>query len=139
MRRALKSAIAFALVLVAACEAAAPTIPLAGKSWTLIELGGEATTQTAPAITLTIAENRASGFAGCNTFGGAFSQAGAKVQFLELAATRKACAEAATMTTEAAYLEALSAAATARSDGAKLLLESAGGETLAVFTANQTP
>jgi heat shock protein HslJ len=123
------------LLALAACAETPAPVALADRTWAAVEIGGEAVPAAiAEPITLRVAGDKVSGFAGCNRFGGAATVSGAKVQFLQLISTRMACLGDGVMATEAAYLDALGAAASASLDGqGRLVLLSADGEALAVF------
>jgi heat shock protein HslJ len=111
------------LLLVTACLALAACHPaaagaaagpassasLTGREWRLVELEGRPAGVGAgerPA-TLRLEEGRASGFAGCNGFGGGYRADGSRLTFSTLAATRMACDQG--MQLERDYLAALEA------------------------------
>lgn len=77
---------------------------LAGSSWVLRDLPGVALVTDAPSIAF--AGRAVSGSTGCNAIQGSYVLAGPALTFGPLAATKKACSEAA-MSVEAAYLTAL--------------------------------
>ncbi len=90
-----------ALTAVAACRptklpADSPLAPLpTGVEWSLIELEGAPAAPGAggrPAtLMLDATERRASGFTGCNQFGGGYVLEGAEFRFTPLASTKMAC------------------------------------------------
>lgn len=109
----------------AAADPASSATP-AGREWRLVELGGRPAGTGAGdrAATLRLEEGRASGFAGCNSFGGGYLMAGNNLVMPTLAATRMACAQG--MELERDYLAALEATRTFRltPQGLELLGES---------------
>ena len=78
-----------------------------GREWLLVELEGRADPKGAGGrqVTLRFEEGRASGFAGCNQYGGSYTVRGDSITFGPAAATRMACSEG--MDVEQAYLSAL--------------------------------
>lgn len=128
------------LLLIAACLALAACHPattgaaadsassasLTGREWRLVELGGRPAGLGAGdrAATLRLEDGRASGFAGCNSFGGGYAAEGSRLTFSTLAATRMACEQG--MQLERDYLAALEATRTFRltPQGLELLGES---------------
>ncbi len=125
------------LLALAACAQPPAPVALTGRTWTAVEIGGEAVPAAiAEPMTLLIEADKVSGFAGCNRFGAAAAITGAKVQFLQLVATKMACMGEGVMAAEGAYLEALGATAGASLDAqGRLVLLSADGEALAVFSS----
>jgi heat shock protein HslJ len=123
------------LLAFAACAETLAPVAFAGRTWTAVEIGGDAVPAAiAEPITLHIEGDRVSGFAGCNRFGGQATLRGVKVQFLQLFATKMACMGEGVMAAEGAYLDALGATTGASLDGqGRLVLLSADGEALAVF------
>ncbi len=106
-----------AFLALAACSAAggaaeagsAPAASATGREWRLVELAGRPAAMGAggrPA-TLRMEAERASGFAGCNSFSGGYEMADSSLVFSPLASTRMACAEG--MELEREYLAALEA------------------------------
>jgi heat shock protein HslJ len=94
--------------------------PVVDRDWSLAELGARTDPQGAggrPAtLRLDSKEGRASGFAGCNRFSGAYTLAGDRLSFGPILSTRMACERG--MDLELAYLEALAKVASfAVSDG----------------------
>jgi heat shock protein HslJ len=66
----------------------------------------EKTWQLGATQSITFETGRVSGFAGCNTFFGTYTQLGASLNFSSLASTRKAC-EKTIMQSEAKFLSSL--------------------------------
>jgi putative lipoprotein len=100
--------------------------PLEGTLWTLTS-GVEAPADSPP--TLTLEEELASGFGGCNTFRGPYELDGESIALGPLAGTLMACEEP-KMTAEAAYLPALEASDSWAIEGGELVLSGDGDETL---------
>lgn len=150
-----------AVVLTAACagqqdsrgsgqDSAIPDSPAAGSdaasggtmpslfdiTWNLVELDGQAapTGMGGRPATLLLdrAEQRASGFAGCNRMGGSFTHSADSISFGPLAMTRMACTEG--MELEQRYAAALEKVTTLRLTAAGLELLS-DGATVARFSA----
>lgn len=112
---------------------------LAGTSWTATSInngkGGVASVVQGAIVTLQFeAGGRASGSAGCNSFGGGYTADGSSLRFQPMATTRKMCAVPGVMEQEAAYLNALGTVATARVEGDRLELRTAAGALAASFT-----
>lgn len=84
---------------------------LAGTTWRLAELNGQAAVASpnvpTPTLTFAAGEPRASGNGGCNQFNGPYTQEGASLRFGPLVSTRRACTEEAGNRQESAYLRAL--------------------------------
>jgi heat shock protein HslJ len=128
------SLIRFAVVLVLAASAqvacggdgddGAP--PLEGTEWTLVD-GVDAPDDSVP--TLTLGDEGASGFGGCNNFNGAYELDGDSITIGPLAATLMAC-EDDKSAAEAVYLPALEAADAWAIEGGELVLSTDGEETL---------
>lgn len=69
-------------------------LKLTGIRWKLTELMGQAVPATEPDMTPYLefgADNRVSGFAGCNQFTGAYEAEGLRLSFKPMATTQKAC------------------------------------------------
>jgi len=118
------------LVLVGACATgggSADPIALDGTSWRATRIAGQAVVGAAPTIAFDQAF-RVSGDAGCNSFGGTYSQAGSTIGFSPLVATRRACADEARNAQETRYLATLQAAGQAQIDGDRLTLIGTAGE-----------
>ena len=82
------------------------TVPLWGTAWRLENLAGADVLDRAQATLEFPSEGQASGSGSCNRFNGIVTAEGKTIQFGGIAATRKACAEAA-MRQEDAYFAAL--------------------------------
>jgi len=114
------------------------TLPLEGTTWSLVEVGGQparpAGDNGTPSLRLDVAQTRASGDTGCNSFGGGYELSGESLRFGALASTRRACVDEALNRQEAAFLGALADTRTWRiADGTLVLSGEAG--VLARFTA----
>lgn len=114
-----------------------PALSLEGSEWLLTLLNGEVLTAGSQ-ITLEFAADQASGFAGCNAYGGAYSESEAgALSIEELAVTAQACLQPeGIMAQEAAYLQALREAASYRVAGERLELQDEVGGTTLVFDQN---
>jgi heat shock protein HslJ len=132
MRRLLLAVAAVAAAALAGAAAAA-TPTLTSQTWQLTKLGS-ADHRTA-GITATFTKaGMVSGFSGCNTYNGTYTAKGRSITVgKNIATTQMACAEAA-MSTEQAYLSALTAARTYAVSGQTLRLRSRLGRTLLTFT-----
>jgi heat shock protein HslJ len=126
----------FALTVAAGCSTmpAVPDAPITGQTWQLVEVRGSAAASGANGSRATLilgADGRASGYAGCNQFGGGYTMSGTDLRFSALAMTRMYCEGA--MELETRYGSALEATRAWRvRDGQLELL--AGDEVLARFT-----
>lgn len=135
MTRALALAAGLAL---GACALGVETPPdppppaVAGIEWVAEEIAfGPVVDRNASTLTIG-ADNRASGKAGCNGFGGmAHFEGGDRLTFGELASTRMFCAGV--MEQELAYLKGLEEARRYRFEQEKLVLLNEGGSRLVVF------
>lgn len=78
---------------------------------------------------------RASGNAGCNQFGASYTLAGNKLTVSQAMSTAMACPDPAIMAQEAAFLDALSKAATYQVTANKLEIKDGAGKTILTFTA----
>jgi heat shock protein HslJ len=77
-----------------------------GTEWSLVTLNGTAVATTGRKPTLLLGnDNRASGFAGCNQFSGAYSLGSDSLKFSNMAMTRMFCADTADL--EQGYVAAL--------------------------------
>jgi len=112
-------------------QGASPSSVLEG-TWVLTKVSGKPlpATVTRPPY-LTFANGKASGFAGCNRFGGGFQATPASLKFDNLISTQMACAGAA-MQIEDEFLQALQSTTTSRRSGDILELLS-GGRLLATL------
>jgi len=117
-------------------DANAAAQAITDREWQLVAFGAanDPVGPTARGVTLRLdaATRRASGYAGCNGYGGAFTLRGDSLSFGDLAMTRMACAEG--MDVERRYGELLPAVATWRVQDSALVLYGAGGR-LATFRA----
>jgi heat shock protein HslJ len=116
-------------------DATPPTASLAGTQWKLVSIG---TASAVPAAQVTLqlgTDDRASGTAGCNSFGGAYSQNGDKLAFKNLASTLMACTDNTVMKQEQNYLKALNAANQFTLEGDRLTITGSAG-TLVFQRAN---
>ena len=98
---------------------------LGGTSWRLTELYGRSPVLVpggAPTLDFDAGEPRASGNGGCNQFSGPFTQNGTSLRFGALVSTRRACADPAATSQEAAYLRALQASTSFSISGDRLVL-----------------
>jgi heat shock protein HslJ len=111
-----------------------PAPSLEGSEWNLALLNGSSL-KTGTNITLKFAEGQASGFAGCNAYGGAYSEpAAGKLSIGEMAVTAQACLEPeGVLGQEGAYIQALRQAASYQVEGERLHVQNAAGETTLVF------
>jgi heat shock protein HslJ len=105
---------------------------LAGTAWrvTGYNNGRQAVVGVLAGTSVTLAfspEGRATGLAGCNNFNAAYASDGAKLTIGPAAATRRMCAEPGVMEQEQQFLKALETVATARFEGERLELRTAGG------------
>lgn len=105
--------------------------PLEGTEWTLVD-GVDAPDDSVP--TLTLGDEGASGFGGCNKFNGGYELDGDSITIGPLAATLMAC-EDDKSAAEAAYLPALEAADAWAIEGGELILSTDGEETLRFASA----
>jgi heat shock protein HslJ len=107
-----------------------PVADLAGTAWTLAEIGGTADFANLVPTLEFGPDGTVSGFAGCNTFSGAYTLTGIALTFGPLATTRIGCERPASAV-EASYLTALAGTTTWASDGGQLVL---GGAVPLTFT-----
>jgi heat shock protein HslJ len=112
-------------------EAQAPG-NLRGTDWRFAEIGGTAVPDDVVA-TLRLRGNRASGKAGCNSYGASWQMsADGSTQFGQTISTKMACMEpAGAMQVERGVFDALQHAVRLRRDGAGLVLLDASGKPLA--------
>ncbi len=98
--------------------------PLAGTSWVLTELNGQAPVPApdGPAPTLQFRADEAGGSSGCNSYGGPYTQSGGALRFGPLVSTRRACTSEAANAQEAAYFRALESTTRATTSGGALVL-----------------
>ena len=111
---------------------------LDGSEWTLTTVQGAALLP-ATNITLGFAEGLASGFAGCNAYGGPYAAGdGGTLSVSTLAVTAQACVDPqGVMEQESAYLGAFQEAEVYRVAGHRLELLNAAGESLLIFVRNE--
>lgn len=121
-RRQLINIVMSALALGAASSAAKSGGGVDG-AWKVVSIGAAAVSGP----TLTIEGGKASGFGGCNRFGGSVDVDGATLRFGPLAATRMACDQ---LALEQSYFDALGGVRGYKIDGDKLTLTSEGGTAL---------
>ena len=107
---------------------------LSGTAWVLAELNGDAAVSAPEVPTLEFGREDAGGNSGCNFFGGPYDQSGTSLRFGALAATRRACSDAAANAQEAAYFRALESTTRATTSGGRLVLY-AGDRVIARFRA----
>jgi heat shock protein HslJ len=108
---------------------------LAGTTWRLAEVNGQATIEALDPLTLSFeAEGRMGGNSGCNGFGGAYAVDGGELKLTEIVSTLRACADEAQNEQEAAIMTALQAVAQYEIDGDSLRLQAADGATLLLYT-----
>jgi putative lipoprotein len=105
MRHPIAGAIAL-LCVVNACSQneSVPPDDIVGVTWTLVEVNDAAVDPAAmnrPATLMLASEGNASGYAGCNQFGGPYMVDGANLRFGAIAMTRMACPDR--MEVETAY------------------------------------
>ena len=93
-------------------------------TWNIVTVGGQTpgsfSEQIVPHILLEPAEHRVTGFAGCNTFFGAYKLDGDQLSFGPVGATRKACPDATNR--EISVLEAIDATTHYRVEDDHLIL-----------------
>lgn len=99
---------------------------LEGTEWTLVS-GVDAPDDAVP--TLTLEEGTASGFSGCNQYGGPYELDGDSISFGPLAGTLMGCPEP-QATTEASYLAALEDVDAWAVEDGELVLSTGGAEAL---------
>jgi heat shock protein HslJ len=113
---------------------------LAGTSWRVISYnnGRQAVVSTITGTNLTMAfsnDGRVGGSAGCNNFNAPYTLEGQKLAIGPAAATRRMCANPErVMEQEREFLQALTTVVTARLEGDRLELRTAGGELAAILT-----
>ena len=117
-------------------DAARPpdTAVLAARDWRLEALDGKRVDSDAPPVLRFQADGSLGGFAGCNTFSGAYALDGDRIRIGEIAVTRRACDDD-DGSLENAFLDALGDAATVRRLGPRIALLDAGGESRLRFSA----
>ncbi|MGH9458492.1 MAG: META domain-containing protein [Thermoanaerobaculia bacterium] len=125
-------------VLVAGCvrPVAAPESSLPGSDWILVSLRGEAPVEKSR-ISLRFDEHAAGGYGGCNWYGGAYDIQGAAIDWGEMTATMRACADRSLMDQEASYLGTLAEVERYEVEDSRLVLLDAGGTPLLEFQRRQ--
>ncbi|MHA6523560.1 META domain-containing protein [Tessaracoccus sp. G1721] len=134
------TAVVAASLLLASCAAATPASPpsegdLAGVTWLLEDLAGEAPADGSP-VTVHFADDGALfGSGGCNRFAGTYEIDGATLTVGDaLPSTMMACADD-VMALEASFFTALTDARGFAVDGETLTLNDEGGAALGTFAA----
>lgn len=114
-------------------------VPLVGTRWRLVELRGQPVTglERAPELTLGAEDGRASGFGGCNTFGGGYTLDAERlrISFGQMVSTLKACPSG--MDVERTLHEVLGQVDNYSLSGGRLTLNRARMAPLAVFEAER--
>ncbi|MFN8483274.1 MAG: META domain-containing protein [Anaerolineae bacterium] len=112
----------------------APAATMGGTSWTLAEMSGKPPISSPKPVTMQFdAEGRVAGSAGCNQYSASYTEDAGQLRVGQARSTRIACMQPGVMEQEAAFLKALSAAATVTRDGDRLQVTTADGVRL-VFT-----
>jgi heat shock protein HslJ len=93
------------LLVLAACGG---STEIPAGTWKLTSLNGSPVL-AGTELTIEFKDGQATGYSGCNSFGGAYEQDGKSLKFGELAMTLMACADTGVMDQESAYLAALQA------------------------------
>lgn len=113
---------------------------LRGTDWRFIEIGGRAVPEDVVA-TLRLRGNRASGKAGCNSYGASWQvSADGSTRFGETMSTKMACMEpAGAMQVERGVFDAMEKTARLRRDGDDLVMLDASGKPLAKLASDRSP
>ncbi|MFN4025235.1 MAG: META domain-containing protein [Hyphomonas sp.] len=129
------------LVMVKVAPAPAPqAMLLTGKDWTIASIGGEETKGPRPLSIRFDKEGRASGFSGCNSFGGGYEESAGKVTFSPLASTLMACIDETLGQQEGALHDALKGELTvATAEGGKVVLTGRGGTEIVMKPTAEAP
>lgn len=110
---------------------------LADTNWILATLNGQAALSDTE-VTIRFEDGQLGGTDGCNRYSTSYTVSGAQIKLdKNVASTMMACAEP-IMGQAAAYITALTEAATYKIDGGQLTLLDAGGKVLATFTRQST-
>lgn len=114
-------------------------LPLEGTAWRLDGIGDDGDTVSSVLVGTEVTatfdtEGKVAGNAGCNGFGASYTVDGDAIQIGEIASTAMGCASD-VMSQEAAFLDALSRAATFRIEASTLTLHDAAGGFLLSFVA----
>lgn len=126
----------FAIVL-SACGPGTSQDPLAGTSWMLTSIGNQGVVPGSN-VTLSFQDGRASGNAGCNSYGGEYQLKGDTLKIEQLVSTLMACADSSMMDQETTYLEFLRNAQRFELADGQLQIYRSDGEAL-TFVPAQTP
>jgi heat shock protein HslJ len=109
--------------------------PLAGTSWTVTAVGGEALVAGSMATMVFGDDGKVSGSAGCNTFLASYESDGERLTIALIGASKKLCHEPdGVMAQEARFLAALGAAATTRRVDGRLEVATAAGAAALTLT-----
>ena len=123
LRAAVIGLAGLAILWPSAPPTAHPGLP--GSEWRVVEIAGH----TASGFgTLRFTQTSVRGKAGCNTYMGAFREAGGMIEIAGLAATRMLCRDGAEA--EQSFLEALALVKSYRVDGAMVVLLDAAGQAI---------
>lgn len=115
----------------------AATDPLAGTSWVLADLGGQAVRNDTQ-VTMRFEDGRLGGTDGCNRYSTAYQADGGKLSVdKNVVSTLMACPEP-IMQQASAYIAALTQAATYKVEGGQLTLFDADGKALMTFAQQST-
>ncbi|MDO4905937.1 MAG: META domain-containing protein [Lautropia sp.] len=112
-------------------------VPLQSTRWHLVSIAGgrhAPSNDSRPSLVLDEDGKAVTGFAGCNSFFGAYGLDGASISFGRFGVTKRYCNQAA-MALENQYLAALAATASLRQQGRSLSLLDAKGAMLLHFEA----
>lgn len=121
-------------------QAATEAMILTGKEWTIASIGGKETKGPRPLSIRFDKEGRASGFSGCNSFGGGFRETAGKVTFSPITSTLMACIDESLGRQEGALHEALKGElAVAAADGGKVVLTGADGTKVVMKPTAEAP
>lgn len=133
MRRLVAGAIALLFVVNACSRNESVPHDIMGVTWTLVEVNEApvaAAAMNRPATLMLGSEGNASGYAGCNQFGGPYTMEGGNLRFGAIAMTRMACPDR--MEVETAYAAVFDATRSWRLNDGMLELV-ADGRVLARF------
>jgi heat shock protein HslJ len=117
LRAAMGAAACVSALAAAACASNAPHPDLAGTSWAVESIAGEAVSGP----TIEFAEDRVSGTGGCNRFFGGYQVDGDRLAFTGMGVTRMACEED-VMRREDEFLAVLNEAQHYRRQGDRLVI-----------------
>lgn len=110
--------------------------PLAETAWVLTSIDGAAV-PTDPVVRLQLTADEASGFAGCNFFGGSYQAEGSALRLQEIVQSAMLCEDEALMRQESAFLDALRATDTYTLQGETLELRDSSGVAHLVFRSQE--